>query len=73
MSAPASLLDQMSGFALENVGFDVRFLGLPDNSSLFGISQLSTSCRVCRVFMRVESAGESRWQIGPSSLTAIAN
>ena len=40
------------------VGLFVGFLGLPDNGQASGINKLGAKCRVCRVFIGVESPGE---------------
>lgn len=42
------------------VGFHVGFLGIPDTHLISAISELEVICRVCRVFLGVESSGEFR-------------
>jgi hypothetical protein len=50
----------MSGSATQNVGLFVGKLGLPDIGSIFGISGLDPICRVCRVFIGVETCHKSK-------------
>jgi hypothetical protein len=46
------------GFRLRNVGLFVGFSSLPDTYRLIEISNLNHKCRVCRVFIGVESSQE---------------
>jgi hypothetical protein len=48
----------MSGFSIENVGFSVGFLSLPDMRLSCRIIGLSAECRECRVFIGVETSQE---------------
>ena len=48
----------LSGFLGQFVGFVVGFLGLPDTHLICVINELEANCRVCRVFLGVESSGE---------------
>src|ERR1017187_10648777 len=48
----------MSGFQERNVGFDVGKYRLPDKHQACVMKSLATNCRVCRVFIGVESPGE---------------
>jgi hypothetical protein len=50
----------LSGFLGQFVGFVVGFLGLPDTHLISVINDLEANCRVCRVFLGVESSGEFR-------------
>ena len=50
----------LSGFLGQVVGFVVGFLGLPDTHLIRIINELEANCRVCRVFLGVESSGEFR-------------
>jgi hypothetical protein len=43
---------------MEFVGLLVGFLGLPDKSQGCSLNKLAAKCRVCRVFIGVESPGE---------------
>ena len=45
-------------FPGQYVGFLVGFLGLPDPHLISVINELEVICRVCRVFLGVESSGE---------------
>jgi hypothetical protein len=48
----------LSGFGVDFVRWHVGFLGLPDKSPAHGINKLGAKCRVCQVFIGVESLGE---------------
>ena len=48
----------LSGFPGQFVGFLVGFLDLPDTHLICVINELEVICRVCRVFLGVESSGE---------------
>jgi hypothetical protein len=45
----------LSGFWRQFVGLFVGFLGLPDKDRTRSLNKLDAKCRVCRVFMGVES------------------
>jgi hypothetical protein len=49
---------RLSGFRTEFVGLLVGFLELPDKQWVNEFNNLRAICRVCRVFLGVESAGE---------------
>src|ERR1035437_9724139 len=53
-------VSDLSGFLGQFVGFVVGFLRLPDIHLISVINELKANCRVCRVFLGVESSSKFR-------------